>query len=222
MDWEAVPVLSEIISIVVVYSPRLVFAAIVLALGWVIGRLASFLIKNVVGKMRLEAAFRKTSVGRAILRAGYAPSNFFAMLGKGVIYLSAILSALKLLSIPLLTDSVQAVIEYLPSLIGGALILVVGFTFVDWISETVEKGVASPLQSSILGGLVRTLLYFVVITIALAQMRIDVTILYIFAQALAWSLAIAIGIAIGWSLKDKAGLWLERILPDRENEGNAG
>jgi len=220
MNWEAIPILSDIVRIVIEYSPRVVFAAIALALGWVIGRLVSFLISSIVGKMGLEVVFRKTSVGRAILRAGHTPSSFFAMLGKGAIYLSAILSALKLLSIPLLTDSVQTIIEYLPNLIGGALILVVGFTFVDWISETVEKGVSSPLQSSLLSGLVRILLCFVVITIALAQMKIDVTILYIFAQAFAWSLAIAIGIAIGWNLKDKVGLWLEKILPNKENDKN--
>ncbi len=222
MDWEVVPILSDVIRVILAYSPRFVFAAIVLALGWIVGRLGSFLIKNIVGKIRLESTFRKTSIGRAILRAGYTPSSFFALVGKGAIYLSTALFALKLLAIPVLTDSAQIVTEYIPSLIGGALILIAGFTLVDWISGAIERGVASPLQSNLLSGLVRTLLYFVIITIALSHMKIDVTILYIFAQALAWSLAIAIGIVVGWNLKDRAGLWLERVLSGKgENDWSA-
>jgi len=218
MEWEVIPVLSDLVRIIIEYSPRAVFAMIALALGWVIGRLISFLLNSIIGKMGLEIAFRKASVGRAILRAGYTPGGFFATIVKGIIYLFAILSALKLLSIPFLTDATQAFIEYLPNLIGGILILVAGFTCVDWIGETIEKGTSSTLQPSLLSWLVRILLYFVTITIALVQMKIDVTILYIFAQAFAWSLAIAIGIALGWNLKDRVGLWLEKILPKKENE----
>jgi len=217
MEWEVIPVLSDLIRVVIEYSPRAAFATIALALGWVIGRLVGFLIKNIVGKMGLETAFRKASVGRAILRGGYLPGSFFGVLGKGAIYLSAILSALKLLSIPFLTDAVQALIEYLPTLIGGVLIMVAGFTCVDWISEVIEKGTSSTLQPALLSWLVGILLYFVTMTIALAHMRVDVTILYIFAQALAWGLAIALGIALGWNLKDRVGLWFEKILPNKEN-----
>ncbi|MEM2093911.1 MAG: hypothetical protein QXI32_01280 [Candidatus Bathyarchaeia archaeon] len=218
MDWEAIPVLSDFVRVIVEYSPRAVFAVIALGLGWLIGRVVSFLINRVVGKLGLETAFRKISIGRAILRAGYTPSSFFGALSKGVIYLFAIFSALKLLSIPILTESIQALINYLPNLIGGVLIMVAGFTCVDGIGESIEKGVSSTLQPSLLSGLVRMLLYFVTITIALSHMKIDVTILFIFTQAFAWSLAIAMGIALGWNLKDRASLWLGKILPDKEND----
>jgi len=221
MRWEDVPVLSDLVRTIIEYSPRVAFALIALTLGWMIGRLVGFLINKVVGKMGLESAFRKTFIGRAILRAGYTPGNFFALLGKGFIYLLSTLSALKLLSIPLVTDSVQAFIEYVPNLIGGILILVVGFTCVDWINESIEKGTSSPLQYNLIGWLVRIAFYFVTITIALAQMKIDITILYIFAQAFAWSLAVAIGVAFGWNFKDRIGVWLEKLTNHKEKAKNA-
>lgn len=213
MEWESIPLFSDLVKALTVYSPRAALALITLFLGWAIGRLVGILINSVVEKMRLEIFFRRISVGRAILRSGYTPSRFFVSLGKIAIYLFATFSALNLLSIPLLTDSVQALISYLPSFIGGVIILVAGFVFSDWIGEAVEKGWASStIQSSFLAGLVRLLLYFVTLTIALAQMKIDVTILYIFAQAIAWSLAIAVGIAFGWNLKDRVGPWLDKIM----------
>jgi hypothetical protein len=50
---------------------------------------------------------------------------------------------------------------------------------------------------------------------ALSQMQVDVAILYIFAQALAWSSAIAIGLVVGWSLKDEIGDWLKEFKPNQ-------
>ena len=143
------------------------------------------------------------------------------MLGKVAVYLFTALSAVNLLSIPFLTASVQAFSEYFPNFITGILILVFGFIFVDWIGEAVEKSSTSPIQSSIIGGIVRLLLYFVIITITLAQMKIDVTIFYIFAQAFAWSIAIAIGIAFGWNLKDKVSTWLEKMMSQEDKDKNA-
>ena len=216
-----IPVLSDLIEAVIAYSPRVAYAIIALALGWVIGRLAGFLINTFTGKLRLESAFRRTSVGRVVLRSGYTPSRFLAMLGKVVVYLFTVLSALNLLSIPFLTASVQAFLEYFPNFVTGMLILVVGFIFVDWIGAAIEKGSTSIIQSSIIGGIVRLLLYFVIITITLAQMKIDVTILYIFAQAFAWSMAIAVGIAFGWNLKDKVSTWLEKMMSQEDKAKNA-
>lgn len=219
MALDNITVLSDVLKTIIEYLPHVVFAAIILALGWLFGRLVSFLIYHITGKMALETIFRKTSIGRAILRDGYTPNSFFAVIGKGAIYLFATISALKLLAIPILTDMIQSLIEYLPNFIGGALILIVGFIFVDWIAEIIEKGSNSIAQASLLGGFVRLLLYFVIITISLSQMKIDVTILYIFAQASAWSIAIALGIGFGWYLKDKIGPWLEK-LKDREEKIN--
>jgi len=211
MSEGSIPLLSDLINIVIVYAPRTILAIIALAIGWLIGRLVSFLLNRIIGKVGWESAFRRTSVGRAILRSGYTPSSFFAALGKGVVYMFAVISALNLLSIPFLTSLLQDFLEYLPNLVEGILILVAGLVFADLIGESVEKGSFSRAQAFLLSGLLRILLYFVSMTMALAQMRVDVTILYIFAQAFAWSLAIAIGIAFGWYLKDKVGPWLDRM-----------
>jgi len=208
----SVPILSDFADAVLAYSPRVIVALITLALGWVFGRVIGFVISRIVGKIGWESAFRRTSVGRVVLRSGFTPASFFAALGKGTTYLLAIVSALNLLAIPQVTTATQAFTEYLPSLIEGVVIFVVGLIFSDWVGELVEKGAPSSGQSFLLGGLSRILLYFVTTTLALAQMKIDVTILYIFGQAFAWSLAIAIGIGVGWYFKEKTGQWLRKTL----------
>jgi hypothetical protein len=51
-------------------------------------------------------------------------------------------------------------------------------------------------------------------------MKVDVTILYIFAQAIAWSLAIAIGIAFGWYLKDKISPLFDKMVIHESKEAD--
>ncbi len=218
MAWQEIPVLSDLVDAVVAYSPKVVLSIIVLVIGWLTGRLVVFILNSIVGKIGLEPAFRRVSVGRAILRSGHTPSSFFAAVGRGFVYLLTITSALNMLSIPLLTALVQAFLDYLPILTEGVLILIVGLIFTDWVGEAIEKGTFSGVESYFLALLFRVLLYFMSITIALAHMKIDITILYIFAQASAWGSAIAIGIAFGWYLKDKVGPWLEKILTNEMSD----
>ena len=206
------PLLSDFVDAFLAYSPRVIVALITLALGWVFGRVIGSVIGRIVGKIGWESAFRRTSVGRVVLRSGFTPASFFAALGKGTTYFLTIISALNLLAIPQVTTATQAFAEYLPNLVEGVVIFVVGLIFSDWVGELVEKGAPSSGQSLLLGGLSRVLLYFVATTLALAQMEIDVTILYIFAQAFAWSAAIAIGVGFGWHFKDKTGQWLGKTL----------
>ncbi len=213
--------LTGAMEMVVTYIPRIIWAIAVLAAGWIIGRVAALILKRIVGRVGLESAFRRTSVGRAILRSGYTPSDFSAAIAKGVVYLFAVLAALNALSIPTLTTAVQTFLEYLPSFVEGVLILVAGLVFADWVGESIEKGSFSVIQPTLLGGLIRVLLYFVTVTIALTHMQIDVTVLYIFAQALAWGLALALGIMIGWHLKNKIGPLLEKTLEPKRTHDSA-
>jgi hypothetical protein len=204
--------LSDLVTTVTTYGPGFVFAIIALVLGWMTGRIVGFILNIVLRKMGWESSFRRTSVGRAILRSGFTPSSFFAALGKGFVYIFTIMFALTLLSIPIITTTVQGFLAYLPNLIEGGLILVAGFVFADLIGESVEKGSSSDTPPNLFVGLFRIPLYFVTVTIALVQMKIDVTILYIFAQAIAWGLAIAVGIAFGWDLKDRVRPWLDKMV----------
>ena len=71
----------------------------------------------------------------------------------------------------------------------------------DWLGEFVKKS-SSPgkrdlLGLNIVGDVVKIVLYFVTLTLALNHLGVDVTILYIFAEAFAWAIAIAVGIAAG-------------------------
>jgi len=215
-------VVSNFIAVIETFIPRLVFAGITLIIGICVGKIIGFVVNKIVGRMGCETVFRKTSVGRAIMRSGYTPEGFFSALSRTLIYIFASLLALDQLSITFLTGMIQSFFDYLPMLLEGVFLLVFGFIFSDWIGELVEKGSFFSNKTHLISVITKALLYFFSITMALSQMKVDVTVLYLFAQAFAWSLAIAFGLAVGWHLKDDINEWMKEILPDeRTRKGDA-
>jgi small-conductance mechanosensitive channel len=202
-------------QLLVVAYDVLVFAVII-ALAWGAGRLAGMLIGRLVARGGGDSVLRQTVVGRALLKSGFTSYSFSNGLTRWLIYLVGFLLALQSLNIAYVTASVAAFLAYLPDLIGGVFILIVGVVLSDWMGELVKRSVSPDLNQifymSLIGDLVKIILYFVTITIALAHLGVDVTILYIIAQALAWGIAISIGIAagiaLGLALKDRVKNWL--------------
>jgi hypothetical protein len=191
---------------------RALIAGIILAVGWVIGRVVGAITGKVVGKIGVDASFRRTMLGRALIKSGFTASEFSKTLAKWFIYIAAILYALESLELSFLSAGVEAFLAFLPSLVGAVLILAVGLTVSDWVGELIKKGFTTEqrqtLYVNLVGDVVKVVLYFVTLTMALSHLRMDVTILHIFAQALAWAVAISVGVAVGivagWLLKDKA------------------
>jgi small-conductance mechanosensitive channel len=195
-----------------------IFLLIVL-IGWVAGRLLGNLIGRVLSRAGGDSLLKQTVIGRALMRSDYASFKLGNSLTKWLIYLSAFLYALYSLGLPVLSITVSSFLDYLPVLVGAGIILLVGMIISDWLGEFVKKS-ASPEKRelfflNIIGDIIKVILYFVTITLALTHLGVDVTILYIFAEAFAWAIAIAVGIAagivVGWFLKDRVKEWISSI-----------
>lgn len=208
--------LSELVSLLVLVGYRALIFAIILAVGWAVGRLVGLLVRSFLSRMGADSVLRKSSMGRAIIKSGYTGSQFFDNVSRWIIYLAAALFALDSLGIPTISQSVSRFIDFIPDLVAGLLVLVVGFVLSDWFGEFIKKSIPQEQKDALylgtLAEILKIVLYFITITLALRQIGIDTTILYIFAEAVAWGIAIAVGVAAGivagWFFKDKVKEWL--------------
>ncbi len=188
----------------------LIFAVIIFA-GWVVGRAVGAVIGRLTSRFGADSIFRRTAIGRAIAKSDFTASQFFDLLSRWFVYIVAILLALNALGLPFISDQVTAILARMPNYIGAVIIFLVGVVFSDWIGELIRKSFTqeerSVLYVDLGGNLVKLVLYFVTLTIALSEAGVDVTILNTIAQALAWSVAIAVGVAagivIGWFVKER-------------------
>lgn len=213
--------LADLVGELIRIAPRIAGALIVLLVGWAAGRLMGKGLSKILDKAGVDDAMRKTAIGKALDRTRITIVGFFDLLIRWFVYLIAILAAVDILQIAVLSSFMSQIVQYLPRFIGGIFILLIGFIVADFVADALRAvGREGRLEfAPIFANALRFVLYFVVLVIGLSTMQVDVNILYILANALAWSIALGIaiglGVAFGWGFKDaiakRADKWVEEI-----------
>ncbi len=200
--------LQDTIANLVAFLPRLVGAIVILIIGWIVGMLVARVVRRLTDAVELDEMVVQTPLGRILGGSERAVSKAFGKLGAWFVYALAILAAANALAIPTLSQWLATAVSYLPAFIAGLAVIVLGFVVADFIGDAIQRTRAATqtAYTSWFAAGTRLFLYFTAIVIGLDTMGIDVSILYVFAQALSWGLAAAIaigvGIALGWGGKD--------------------
>jgi len=177
---------------------------LIIVLGYVIGRLSKFLINIFLSRIGFNDWVRRISIGKAIIRAGFTPSEFFSSLIAWIIYVSSIFTAINFGSreisvvlggVSYLNDladiSYSIVTIYLGGFIKSFLVIIVGFILVDgfigYIYKVSEPRTEQPLLAPVAEYL-RILLYIGVIIFALSVGGIGVGELIQILQPVVWGI----------------------------------
>jgi len=209
---------------VLTFIPVIIAAIIILIIGWIIGRIAGSVAKKLFERANIDQAVSKTGAGEALAGTGMTFSGLFSAVVRWFIYLIFIMAAVSVLNIPVFTNFVNQIVLYIPNLIAGILILVVGLIginyIMDWMKSMLSRQKVAFANIITMG--LQALLSLVVIVIALDQLQIDTQIIYTFLVPLAWGLAaglaIAIGIAVGVGGKDVAAEYLQKMAKTGESK----
>jgi len=212
--------LDQTVAGMVAFLPRLVGALVVLLIGWVIGVSAARVVRTVADRVEIDRMVLATPLGRILGGTENAVSRSFGTGAKWFVYALAILAAANVLAIPRLSQWISTAVSYLPAFVAGLLVIVLGFVVTDFIGDAIMRTRAATQTeyTSWFAAGTRMFLYFTAIVIGLDTMGVDVSILYVFSNALAWGLAaavaIGVGIAVGWGghtyVQDNIGRWLSR------------
>lgn len=176
----------------------------IIVVGYVVGRLARRGVGLLLYRLGADEWLKKFAVGRAIVRGGYPPSEFFGLVTSWVIYAAAVLLSLEYLSSSLglqgVYDTCVALLQYLIGFVKAFVIVIVGFLLVDsfvgyvYRSSELEGARGLALMAPIAEYL-RVILYVVVLIFALEQGGIRVTTLWILMTPVVWGLT-AIMVAV--------------------------
>jgi small-conductance mechanosensitive channel len=210
--------LMQMLYSIIAYLPNIIAAIIILLIGWVVGRLLGKYISRFLDKIGVDDALLKTSVGKAIEQTGTSVVDFFNIIVRWFVYLIAILAAANVLQLDILTNLLHAIVIYLPNILVFLIILIAGFILVDYFADFLS-GWGRAQKVAFMDPIVmalRIFLYFIIVMLALTQLLIDLTIIYIFLTPIAWGVGIGIGAGIAvflaYGLKDRAPEIMDNIL----------
>lgn len=174
-------------------------AVLIAVFGIVLGRVVRRVVDRVLFRLGFNDWFRNFNIGRALLRSGYTPSEFFGSVAAWLLYLLFILTAVAYLAMSFgrvdVSEWVTSIIAvYLFGFVKFFITSIVGFILVDGFVEYIYKGALSRNEAVVgpVAEYIRIILYLVVVTFALEQGGINVTTLSSMLTPITWGLAAAV------------------------------
>lgn len=190
------------------FLPALIGAILIVVIGWFVSGLIANLIERALKAVGLESAVERSGIGDFIRRSGttMTTSGIIAALIKYSIFLIFVQAAANVLGIPQLTEIINSIILYIPSVIVAIAIIVVGTFIAQFLAGLVrssvsELGVGNP---NLLAKLTQYAVIGFSIIAAINQLGIAATVVNTLFFGLVGAIALAVGLAFGLGGRDVA------------------
>lgn len=189
---------SILVERVIHHLPGVLAAVLLLLAGWVLARIlrvltrrAILLLDTMLPRLGLPGALSQVRAARASVVAGTAVY--------WVVLLLFITAATQVLGLQAFTDWLAKLIEYLPTLAVGLLILVAGWLLSGFAADLVQATLPrlEPGQRAMMARIVRAGILAGAILIGADQVGIRVTFLALFVGAIAATVGGGVALAVG-------------------------
>jgi len=197
-------VLNQTIERLALYLPNVLGAFLLLIIGWIVAHLlrATAVRLTLLG----ERALARFSVGRGATQTRIPSSSakIFGNVVFWVVVLFFLTAATQVLGLQTFTTWLARVVDYLPTVFVGALIVIAGFLFSRLARELVQAAAASAgeRQRALIGRVVQVSILVTAILVGAEQIGIRVTFLVILAATAGIALLGAVALALSLGARD--------------------
>ena len=130
--------LNGILTDVVDALPAIIAAIIVIVVGYFVGKFVGKAVNKLIEKMGIEKTFDETETGKSFRSAGLDISSFVGGITTAFILVLSVIIALQFLNIGGTIGSfLLDIAEYIPRLLGGIVIIVIGSILVGLLASLV-------------------------------------------------------------------------------------
>ena len=202
IDLLKIQVVADFIASIILYIPVILSAFVTLLIGLLVVDFLADLIRNVLMATGIDDKLENTPLGTTIKASGMKISGIMSGIFRVFGYLVFIVAALNILNLTMIAQLIESMINYLPNLFAGVLILIIGLLAIDFFADyigNVMKGM-NVENADIWVPAFRGILSLVVMLLALDAMLIDTGIFYLLIGPLAWGIAVVV--AFKWGIKD--------------------
>ncbi len=186
----------------VTWFPGLIAAVIVIILGWIIGSLIGGAVTRILHRAKLDYWIKTRNLKEALY--GKELSSILGSLVKWYIIVVFLGEAALLVKLTALSAVVTAIVLYLPTLIGAALVVLMGMLIGEYVkNEALDTKIS---YKELVGSIGKWLIIYFAIVIGLDTAGFEVSILIdafrIGFAALAITVAIVVGLGFGLAFRD--------------------
>lgn len=130
--------LNEMLTNVVAALPAIIAAIIIVVVGYFVGKFVGNAVNKLIEKMGIEKTFDETETGKTFRSAGLDISSFIGGVITAFIMVICVVIAIDILNIGGAVGSFLVdIARYLPRLLGGIVIIIVGSVLVGFLASLV-------------------------------------------------------------------------------------
>ncbi len=170
IDVDLEGILTDFLSDVTSALPAIIAAIIVVIIGYVIGKVLGRAVNKVVEKMGIEKSFNETDTGKAFKSGGMDLSSFIGGVTTAFIIVISVVLAIQILNIGgTVGEFLVQIAAYLPRLLGGVVIIIVGTVLVGFLATLVGNTLKPvfPKEKSEIPDMLKNLLQIGLISVIL-------------------------------------------------------
>ena len=194
-------------------APKIIAAAVLLAIGLVAGKVAARVVEKAAKKIMQKANLPNTTKSHLIEETvgKFDSAHLIASTVKWFVYLFFIVAAINALQLTELTSALTSLWLWIPNVLAFVLIVIIGSVIANYIIKWVnhELVIHHYGGTRYIGVGVKAVIYSVVFAVGLTQIGIGQSVIPTLVSAFSWSIAVALGAAIAVGL----GFTLKDILP---------
>jgi hypothetical protein len=129
---------TDMVSDIIGALPAIIAAIIIVIIGYFAGKFVGRAVNKLIEKMGIEKSFEETDTGKAFKSAGMDMSSFVGGITTAFILVIAVVIAIQVLNIGgTIGEFLVDLASYLPRLLGGIVIIVVGSVLVGFLATLV-------------------------------------------------------------------------------------
>jgi hypothetical protein len=191
--------------------PALLVAAVIVIIGYVVAKVVRSLIETFLSGIGLDALPGRLGLTFLTAKEGQMPpSGLLGAAAAVVIMLITAQQACASLRFDQLAELLRRVVEYLPDLAVGIVILLAALSLGKHLASLVTKAMSNHPHAAVLAGVTHGAVVLLGASMALGQLGVGEEIVVIAVAALLGGAALALGLAFGLGGKDRARELIER------------
>ena len=194
---------STVVDRMAAYLPSVLTAALLVLVGWLLARVLRAVVLRAI--LLGDTLLPRIGFPRGLPRERVARSSVVVgALVFWTVLLLFVTAAAQELGLEAFADWLSTLLEYLPTLAAGLLILAVGWLLSGFVADLAEAAATRlpPAQRLLLARIVRVSILVGAILIGADQIGIRVTFLVIFVGAIAFTVGGGVAIAVGFGARE--------------------
>ena len=199
------------------FLPQLVMALVVVLIGYLIAKVARFLVERGLRAMNLNVLTERAGTDNFLAQAGFRGDTctLFGLLAFWLVLIESLVEAFKSLGLTYITDLLHRVVLFTPNLLIAMLVVIFGSYCARFVGNAVENFCreAEVPDGDVLSRLARYIILAFVIMIALSQVEVGGDIVQRTFLVILGGIVLALALAFGLGGKDWAAALLERWWP---------